>query len=102
MLKCVGELIELPASHAKTASHRAPSRYGMFHFSQHIAGARHGDPEIRKDGHQRLDRRLRPSVFGYPGLQLANPFGEWIHIESRRESPLPMTDVQEAVIAQVV
>ncbi|MGH7046614.1 MAG: hypothetical protein ACREE2_09550 [Stellaceae bacterium] len=81
---------------------RRLSRSEIERPARRLSGTGHGSPEIRKCGHQRLDRRLRTGIFRYPCLQLAHPVRERVDVECRRKPPLPAIDMQEAIVAQMI
>src|SRR5665213_4402089 len=74
----------------------------MLHFPEDLPRPERRDPEIRKDRHQRLDRRLRPGLLRYPGLQFPRALRERVDVEYGGKPPLASIDVKEAVVAQMV
>lgn len=102
MFESIGEAVEVGAGHAERTSLILPPRDSLLHLCQHLLRACRGDAEVRQDRHQGIDGRLGADLFRDPGLQLAQPLGERIDVEGRRQQPQATIDVEEAVIDQVI
>src|SRR4051812_24833830 len=99
MLEGIRKLLLFGIGHAEFSGYCAPARHSVLNFRQYAASVGEIQAAVRRDGQQRVDRRLRTGGFRNPGLQLPGAIREWIDVERRCEPPLAMRDMQEAVIA---
>src|SRR3546814_4958810 len=87
MLERLGEGVEFVRTHVQCAAGAAPCRYRALDFANDTARSGSGETAVGGNRHQGIDGCIGAAVFGNPGLELARARGEWIEIESGRESP---------------
>lgn len=56
----------------------------------------------RRRGKRVVDRAGRPGLLGQPGFEFVIIVGKRIEIKRRCELPLPVPDMQKAVVVQVI
>jgi hypothetical protein len=79
-----------------------PAGHGALHVAQDNPRTLRGDLEVLRDLHQRLQTGDGTGVLRDPGLHLTVTIRKRVHIERRGQTPLPVLNVQEAVVVQVI
>jgi hypothetical protein len=100
--RCEVTQICLPQPHFRTECDLPPVRHRHMHFGQHRQGLGFVQPEVGGTRQQHLHIGDRPILLGQPGPGLTVLVRERIDVEGRRQAPLAVCHVQEAVVLPVI
>src|SRR5882762_1228698 len=89
-------------SHRNIPRHLSPPRNRTMNFAQNFNGVLVSEMEVSRRMHSVIYFSRRPCLFRQPGFEIPSLIRKRIQIERWRQSPLPMSHMQESVIIEVI
>ena len=99
-----GKVVKLRGLHAnrRAECNLSPPGNGLVDFAQYLQGLFTVQGEPRRPRHQHVYIGDRAVLFGEPGFGLALPVGKGVDVEGGSKAPVPVVNVQKAVVLQMV